>query len=138
MTTEKLDQKALDKLIKARTSMLIEQPFFGTLSMRLKMVQDSTVPTLCVDGKTVRYNPAFILRNAARDAMTGTSHAIASTRARATGPAWARRTSVMPTLVRALLDHPSPSTVALQRCVMLVLIDVTFTGWRWGRALWPR
>jgi hypothetical protein len=40
-----------------------------------------------------------------------------------------------PTLVRALLDHPGPSTTALQRCVMLALIDVAMTGWRWGRRL---
>ena len=44
----------------------------------------------------------------------------------------------MPTLVRALLDHPGPSTVRLQRCVMLVLIDTALTGFRLGRRLWPR
>lgn len=43
----------------------------------------------------------------------------------------------MLTLVRALLDHPGPSTRRLQRVVALVLIDCTFTGRRWGRRLWP-
>lgn len=37
-----------------------------------------------------------------------------------------------------MLDHPGPSTAALQRTVMLCLIDATFTGFRWGKRLWPR
>lgn len=40
-------------------------------------------------------------------------------------------------LVRRLLDHPGPSTVAVQRCVFLVLIDVALTGVRLGKRLWP-
>lgn len=35
-----------------------------------------------------------------------------------------------------LMDHPGPSVVALQRCVMLALIDATFTLMRTGRRLW--
>lgn len=42
-----------------------------------------------------------------------------------------------PTLVRALLDHPGPSTQRLQRVTMLVLVDAALTGIRWGRRLWP-
>ena len=34
-----------------------------------------------------------------------------------------------------LMDHPGPSVVALQRCVMLVLIDVTLTLVAIGRRL---
>lgn len=60
MTTEKIDQAALNKMTKARTTLLIEQPFFGTLAMRLKMVQDSTIKTLNVNGEQMRYSPAFI------------------------------------------------------------------------------
>jgi hypothetical protein len=43
----------------------------------------------------------------------------------------------VPTLVQALLDHPGPSTRQLQRTIALVLIDATFTGFRWGKKLWP-
>lgn len=56
----KLDQAALDKMTKARTALLIDQPFFGTLAMRLKMVQDSTIKTLNVNGEVMRYNPDFV------------------------------------------------------------------------------
>lgn len=34
-----------------------------------------------------------------------------------------------------VLDHPGPSTVALQRCVMLCAIDVAFSLYRLGRRL---
>lgn len=34
-----------------------------------------------------------------------------------------------------LTDHPGPTTAALQKAVMLVLIDVALTGRRWGRRL---
>lgn len=40
-------------------------------------------------------------------------------------------------VARQLLEHPGPSTVALQRTVALCLIDCTLTGFRWGKRLWP-
>ena len=55
-----INQDALIRLTRARTALLIDQPFFGTLSMRLKLVEDDSIPTLCVNGKTVQYNAAFI------------------------------------------------------------------------------
>lgn len=55
-----MNQQALDKLTKARTGLLIDQPFFGTLAMRLKMIEDTTVPTLAVNGKVMKYNPEFV------------------------------------------------------------------------------
>ena len=55
-----MNKQAYDKITKARTTLLIDQPFFGTLAMRLDLVQDSSIPTLNVDGKTMRYNPDFI------------------------------------------------------------------------------
>lgn len=53
---------ALMKMTKARTALLIEQPFFGTLAMRLKLVVDNSpkCPTLYVDGKVIGYNEKFV------------------------------------------------------------------------------
>lgn len=39
---------------------MIDQPFFGSLALRLKLVEDSTIPTLCVDGKVISYNPDYV------------------------------------------------------------------------------
>ena len=55
-----LDQPAFVKMTKARTGLLIDQPFFGSLAMRLKLVEDPSAKTLNVNGEIVNYNPAFI------------------------------------------------------------------------------
>lgn len=54
------DKKALDALTRARAALLIEQPFFGTLAMRLKLSEDRSISTLATDSQRVIYNPDFI------------------------------------------------------------------------------
>jgi len=51
---------AHDKIIAARTSLILEQPFFGSLALRLKVQADSSCKTAWVDGRTLGYNPAFV------------------------------------------------------------------------------
>jgi predicted metal-dependent peptidase len=46
------------KLTRARTQLLLNQPFFGTLCLRLKMIA-SDVPTMATDGQRILYSPAF-------------------------------------------------------------------------------
>lgn len=48
------------KIIAARTSLILDQPFFGSLALRLKLQADATCKTAWVDGRTLGYNPAFI------------------------------------------------------------------------------
>ena len=47
------------KLTRARVQLLLAQPFFGTLSLRLKLVPGS-LPTMATDGSRIVYNPAFV------------------------------------------------------------------------------
>ena len=47
--------------MKARVSMLLKDFFFGRLALYLKMVEDTTIPTMAVDGKHIFYNPDFVL-----------------------------------------------------------------------------
>jgi hypothetical protein len=47
-------------MVKARTALLLSQPFFGTLALRLKMLEDAAISTASVDGRVLRYNPAFV------------------------------------------------------------------------------
>ncbi len=54
------DQAAADRLTKARSQLLIDEPFFGALAMRLKYVEDNTIPTLNVNGTVVRYNAPYV------------------------------------------------------------------------------
>lgn len=56
-----MNEKAAFKMTAARTALLIDHPFFGELALRLRMVEDAGTRTMSVDGKTVRYNPDFVM-----------------------------------------------------------------------------
>src|SRR5690606_40393170 len=51
---------AAKKMIKARANLVMAHPFFGTLALRLKMVEDPNVKTASCDGQTLRHNPKFV------------------------------------------------------------------------------
>ena len=51
---------ALNRVIKARTDLLLDAPFFGTLALKLKLVEDPSCKTMWVDGVSLGYNPAFV------------------------------------------------------------------------------
>lgn len=56
-----MNTKALAKLTNARTALLLDHYFFGRLGLYLKLVENTSLPTLAVDGKHIFYNPEFIL-----------------------------------------------------------------------------
>lgn len=66
--TKKSDAEIQDMLVKARVSMLIKAPFFGSLATRLKFI-DATAwcPTLATDGRNFYYNKHFVTALAERD-----------------------------------------------------------------------
>ena len=52
---------SLQKLTKARSLLLLDQPFFGCLVMRLKLKEDNVMTkTLTTDGKEILYNAEFV------------------------------------------------------------------------------
>lgn len=55
-----MDTQAQTQLVKARAGLILDQPFFGALALRLKLVEDSNIKTLAVDGKVIKYNPDFV------------------------------------------------------------------------------
>lgn len=44
----------------ARTTLLLDQPFFGVLALQLNLVEDSTCDTAWTNGQSLGFNPAFI------------------------------------------------------------------------------
>jgi predicted metal-dependent peptidase len=48
------------KMMVARAALVIDQPFFGALALRLKLVEDPSCKTAWVDGRTLGYNAEFI------------------------------------------------------------------------------
>jgi predicted metal-dependent peptidase len=51
---------AQSKMTAARTSLVLENPFFSSLVLSLKMQADTTCETAWTDGRTLGYNPSFI------------------------------------------------------------------------------
>ena len=52
-----------DKLTKARAGLVLDEPFFGSLILRLSMVEDPGNPgnpTMATNGKEIRFNPIFV------------------------------------------------------------------------------
>lgn len=54
------DKSALEKIIQARTNLLVSNGFFGYLCMQLRLVEEYIIPTAAVDGRSLFYNPDFI------------------------------------------------------------------------------
>lgn len=52
-------QRLVDKVVKARTALLLDHAFFGTVLLKLGSKIDETCPTAYTDGVTVGYNPKF-------------------------------------------------------------------------------
>lgn len=50
----------MNKVIAARTALVLEQPFFGALALKLEVVEDPSCETAWVDGRTLGFNPAFV------------------------------------------------------------------------------
>lgn len=66
------------KLQKARIAMIMKQPFFGTLALRLVMIEDDTlVPkTLATDGKKFYYHPDWVIENDQDIVESGIAHEV--------------------------------------------------------------
>lgn len=57
-----MSKSAKERLAAMRVNLLLAQPFFGTLALRLRLVEDATAPTAWTDGERLGYNPLFIAR----------------------------------------------------------------------------
>ncbi|MBB4518205.1 putative metal-dependent peptidase [Paraburkholderia fungorum] len=48
------------RISKQRTALVLDQPFFGVLALRLKVVEDPLCKTFWTDGESLGYNPAYL------------------------------------------------------------------------------
>jgi len=52
--------KASELVSQAATSLVLDHPFFASLLLHMRRVEDPSVSTACTDGVSIRYNPEFI------------------------------------------------------------------------------
>lgn len=60
----------------ACTVLLLQQPFFGTLLMKYKHVEDPQIPTACITPGSIRYNPAFLAQLTDMECLFVLSHEV--------------------------------------------------------------
>lgn len=51
---------AEQKMLKARTNLILDHPFFGCLALRLKLIEDKKFDTAATDGAHIWYSPEFV------------------------------------------------------------------------------
>ena len=52
----------LEEYTKSRSQLVLRNPFFGTLALRLKPISDDSVPTACTNGQFIAFNPNWFLK----------------------------------------------------------------------------
>jgi predicted metal-dependent peptidase len=63
-------------IIRARTALYIDEPFYGILALRLEIIQDPNIKTLSVSPRTIRYNPDFFLSLDEKLQMSAIAHEV--------------------------------------------------------------
>jgi predicted metal-dependent peptidase len=59
--TPTLDMKRLaTKLAKAKTALILEHPFVGTIALSMPFSFDESIPTAATNGKRIKFNPEFV------------------------------------------------------------------------------
>lgn len=52
--------KASDKITKAKVQLILNQPFFATLVLKLQWIENPNIKTMETNGQWVKYNPDFV------------------------------------------------------------------------------
>jgi len=61
VTTATLDMKKLTtKLAKAKTALILEHPFVGTIALSMPFEFDESIKTAATNGKRIKFNPEFV------------------------------------------------------------------------------
>jgi predicted metal-dependent peptidase len=56
-----MNKQAHDLITKARAGLILDQPFFGALALKLILHEDETIETAATNGRDLIYNPEWIL-----------------------------------------------------------------------------
>lgn len=52
--------ETMKRVIKARTTLVLDHPFFGALALRQEMIIDETCPTAATNSKYIKWGPKFV------------------------------------------------------------------------------
>jgi predicted metal-dependent peptidase len=55
-----MQSEAMKRMIAARAALVLDEPFWGTLALRLQLQEDPTCETAWVNGRDLGFNPAYV------------------------------------------------------------------------------
>ncbi|WP_315799326.1 DUF2201 family putative metallopeptidase [Bradyrhizobium sp. SZCCHNR3078] len=64
------------RMTRARSALIMEQPFYGSLSMRLELIETDKFETMATDGRRLLYNPAFLDELSDRQIVAAVAHEV--------------------------------------------------------------
>lgn len=64
------------KLKKARSKLILNHPFFGTVVMKKPMIEAPHIPTYATDGERLYYNPALVEQETVEEIMSELAHEV--------------------------------------------------------------
>ena len=66
----------LDRIDKAMTSLVLDQPFFAVLAMKLKVSENTQIPTFATNGRDLFVNPEFCASLSEKEIVTVLAHEV--------------------------------------------------------------
>lgn len=64
------------EISRARAALIISQPFFGSIALKLKVVESDHFETMATDGVTLHYNPEFVLEQKGDELKSVVAHEV--------------------------------------------------------------
>jgi predicted metal-dependent peptidase len=71
-----MDEKARERLSKARSNLILNHPFFGSLALRQPLIEDSSVKTMITNGRRIRYNPEWVKEKSEAELIGVVAHEV--------------------------------------------------------------
>jgi len=67
---------AVDKILRARSILILDHPFFGSLALRLDLVEDNSFETMATDGQTLQYNSKYVDKLSIKEMLGVLAHEV--------------------------------------------------------------
>lgn len=64
------------KMARARTRLVLDNPFFGSLALGLNIHRDDSVPTMCTDGRFIKWNGDFVDQHTDKEIIGVVAHEV--------------------------------------------------------------
>lgn len=58
-----MNTPAMQKMVKARAALILDQRFFGSLALKLQLKEDPTCDLMWTDGVSIGFNPEMVMQN---------------------------------------------------------------------------